>query len=377
LDTKTSTNPDVAAVSGDHVYVSWSDDKEGNRDILFAAGTPSIDVSFDKNQYKLSDTAQITVTDPDSTGDGTITLDSITSSSDSTGILDFELTETPANSGTFVGSLTFGDTTSGATLEAKAGDIITASFDGQATNASIFPIKITFNVKGVGETAFYDYASIATIIVEDPNVAGAGQITVNVRSTLTDSVIGDTGRSLVLFESSPGKFGSSSELIFAIGLGNDQWPTVGLVTVDQTFSISDARFDPSLVETLDVQVTSSSDPTGIPMTLTETGKNSNKFINEDLIISQLFSIEERPRLQINRGDLITILSPGILSHAFVANNVDSSSVAIAVDYPFIDPVKDTVTVSYGGISESSICFCFHHNALLLTHIGISFNVVSV
>jgi len=133
----TSRNPDVAAVTGDHVYVSWSAVKDSIRDIFFAAGTPSIDVSFDKNQFKLSDTAVITVTDPDSTGDVTITLDSVTSSSDATGILDFELTETPANSGTFVGSLTFGDTTSGTTLEAKAGDTITATFDGQATNASI------------------------------------------------------------------------------------------------------------------------------------------------------------------------------------------------------------------------------------------------
>jgi len=353
-DSSTSTDPAVAAVSGDHVYVSWTDAKEGNTEILFAAGTPSLDLSFDKSQYILSDTAVITVTDPDRAGDVSITLDSLTSSSDGGGIADFELTETPADSGTFVGSLTFGDATSGTTLEAKAGDTITASFDGQESTTSIFPIEIIFNLKGFGEVVDFDYGDIANIVVEDPNSAGAGQIIVNIRSTLTDSVIGDNGRSLLLTESSPnsGKFGSSSELIFAIGLGNDQWPSLGLVTVDQTFSISDPTLDPSLVETKDVQVTSSTDPIGIPMTLTETGANSNKFISENLIISPLLSNEVLSRLTAKPGDLITISSPGILSHAFVANTAVSSRVAIAVDYPFIDPVRDTVTVSYRGVSES-------------------------
>ena len=56
----------------------------------------------------------------------------------------------------------------------------------------------------LGATASYDYGTIATIVVKDPNAAGS--VTVSISSTLTDSDPNANPITLTLFEdpSEPG-----------------------------------------------------------------------------------------------------------------------------------------------------------------------------
>ncbi|MGH9910475.1 MAG: hypothetical protein ACRD32_07525, partial [Nitrososphaerales archaeon] len=131
-------------VAAGSAYVIWRD--EGVTDpttgeIMFRSGASSSnDVAFDKPQYKLSDTATITVIAP--TG-GSLSVD-VTSSSDAG--FKRPLTEI-GTTGVYSTTITFttgiSDAGSGI-LKANVGDSIIANFGIQTAVASIFPRTIAF-----------------------------------------------------------------------------------------------------------------------------------------------------------------------------------------------------------------------------------------
>jgi hypothetical protein len=105
-------------------------------DIFFISGTnPTASASFDATQYKLSQIANVTITD--STASGTVPV-IVNSTSDGVGI-HLTLNETGHGTGIFKGSLSFtSGSSSGTALKANAGDALKVNYNGVTASASIY-----------------------------------------------------------------------------------------------------------------------------------------------------------------------------------------------------------------------------------------------
>ena len=323
-------------------YVLWEDttpDGGVDRDILFVTGTESpISISFDKDEYTLNETAQITVSD--STSSGSIDV-SITSTSDATG-LHLTLTETGIGTGVFQGTATFGSESIASTIEAKAGDTITTSFGSQSISSTIFPINIEVHVNGQPFTEF-DYGKIVNIHVEDKNSNTLPDISESIEVFVT-STRDPSGISLTLEETGPdtGIFGGNvSTLIFTDG--DDQFPSTAVLTIFQQDSSADV--DPTKIDTSTVVLTSTSDPTGISVDLQETGPSSKTF-SKNIQISHNPS-KQNSQLQVSKGDIVSVTSGFFKSNSLVVPNPNPSKGSISVD--FVN--SDTITISFLGESK--------------------------
>jgi len=327
------------AISDSSPFVVWKDDNPG--DILFRTGTLSpINISFDKTQYKISDTSTITVTGASGSVSATIQSDT-----DPTGI-SLSLTESPP--GTFTGSFTFTEigSSSGTTLSASTGDQITVIVSGTSSSASIFSRTVEFD----GGFTTFDLASIAHVKVTDQNsnidTGTAETIPVQVTSG-TDT----TGITLQLTETGidTGVFGGStdptkSDLIFM--LGNDLVSPLQTITIEQEEPTADTTSAPDQL-TVDVTSTSDPGPGGITLTLTETGDSTGVF-SGTLELTTGPSVPGTA-IEVAGGDFLSVTRGTLTSNTLVIpnpNNSPNGAIEIA-----ITPISGgTVTASYSGSS---------------------------
>ena len=332
-----SQEPRVSVV-GTRVFAVWEDttpDGGGsNKDILFVTGTPStVSISFDKSEYTLNESAEITV--DDSAASGTIDV-TVSSTSDATGLVK-TLTETGSGTGIFKGNISFGTTTSGSTLQAKAGDTITVDYSSQSTAATIFPITIEVQVSGSPFTSF-GYGNIVNVQVEDKN-SNQDSLTAEVIDVTITSTRDAKGTTLSLTETGPntGIFGgSSSTLIFTDGDAKAR--STGKITISQIDATKNTNS--SGIDTSTVSVKSTSDTTGISLILEETGLNTGQFKKPVLLTTG--SSVSNEKIKVQPGDIVSVTSGFFTSNALVIPVTDNAKGAISVKFD----ADDTVTVSY-------------------------------
>jgi len=143
-----SENPEIA-VLGTDCHIVWADnslipEEDGSLagDIFYRGCVQTLpEIKFDFSQYKLSDTATITIIDPSST----VSINAEVSTTPSGGnIPSFVLTE--SDTGVFTGKLTFtSDESSSKKVHAEPGDVITVTLGEISNSALIFPIIIEFD----------------------------------------------------------------------------------------------------------------------------------------------------------------------------------------------------------------------------------------
>jgi len=228
-DTAQSDTPIIASTST-HAYVTWTGDLgTATPDVFFATGAHSArDVRFDATLYGTSGTATITVTDPASNTNAalaeTINI-SVISTADAVGIAQFRLTETGINSGVFTAQLTF---TTGA--------------------SSASPCTASCVLK----------------------VAAGNTITATFNSQVAHAFISPrtldfrfNGISVATYELDDGKIGDPGVIV--------------------RLTDSDANTDSTTTQSVDITVTSTTNPSGITLRLSETGVNTGIFENTNLI----------------------------------------------------------------------------------------------
>jgi len=340
-----STIPQISAI-GPNVYVLWQDFTPGNNDILFKAGTDTpVEIVFDQSNYRLTDPATVTVTDPSANMNSglpeTITV-TMTSTLDSPTGISLTLTETGDATGIFDGSLTFTTTppSAGTALLAAPGNIITASYGGLTATSNIFTRTVVFDFDT------YGLKNIAHITVTDQNSNLDDDepeiISVHVISTAQPS-----GIDLILTETGDdsGIFGGpASNLIFMPG--DYLIPISSTVTINQhDEDDNDDDFEP---DTTTMQITSSSDTPGITLTLTETGDNTNEF--SGILSLTTDSSVPGSSIKVAEGDFLTITHKSFFAtKGLITPNPNPANGAIQV---LLVP-DDTVTASYLGASKSA------------------------
>ena len=339
----TSTDPQIAN-SGSNVYVVWKEPSPGNNEIFFISGTPSpVNVSFDQNNYKLSETATITVNDAGASGSVFVT---VTSDTDATGITNLTLTETGVGTGVFTGQVTFStSSTSGNTLHVSVGDNIQVNYSGQNDSASIFSRSITFN------DSVIDRGDVVNIEVNDNNAnlnpLVTETVTVNL-STDSDAIsltLTETGIDTGVFGGTSGP--TKSSLIFMIG--ND---LAGVGSVMGVSSEEPGSNSTSGIDATNIQVTSDSDLVGIILPLTETSGISAIF-EGSFTINSTGSIAGS-HIHAVPGDIITVLgNNGLNANMLVTPNPNPANGAIQVDPP-IDQVTttDNLVATYEDVQIS-------------------------
>ena len=338
-----STSPAIAS-SGTSVYVAWQDNTLGNYEILFEAGTiNSVNIVFDASQYKLSQTAQVTITDSSANHNpGTIETISatITSTTDSSTGITLILTETGVNTGIFTGQFTFtSSSSSGTSLKASAGDIITATYSGQTSVASIFSRTVSFDF------ANYNLGSQSIITVNDQNSNLDPTIVETIQVTVT-STSDSTGISTTLTETgvNTGIF-KNTKLIF---VGSNGPFTVGS-NVKATLTDSSKNLDPNAIDTVSIKVTSTTDPVGITPILSETNVNTGIFTQ---IIKLNATGSSGNNIHVTGGDVVSAeYQPGTLqngiSNILITPNPNPGVGAV------LAKVGDIITATYSGSSASS------------------------
>ena len=328
-------------------YVVWSQDDGFLVDIFFTAGEVSdVDVKFDSAEYGISNSAVITVNDPNKSGDGTpndTILVDLTSTTTPGGI-SLTLTE-DANTGVFSGSaiLTSGAIVPGSEIPVSPGDLLTASytdaFGTQTAIATVFVIIVEFDFTQ------YDRGNHARITVTDQ---GANQLSVT-DETITVTVTSDanpTGITLQLTEDDidSGVFGgvldTQSDLIFAVDFD-------GQIQIGSSVTITEPRSADITtgIDTIDVNVVSTSTPGGITLTLTETGDTT-------AIFSGILGVTggatvPASDIHVEPGDVLSVTDV-LTSNSLITPNPILSRGVIQVNVPV-----DTITVTYLGESDSA------------------------
>src|SRR3989338_2722017 len=343
--TATSITPQIAT-SGNNGYVVW-EDVAGTDDIFFRSSTNSaIGVVFDTSQYKLSDSATVTVTDPGS-NTNSVNADTISinvkSTSDTSGI-PLTLTETGQNTGIFTSSLSFSTISGSAILQAVQGDTITATFGLVTGTASIFPRTIDFS----GITTF-DGGAIANVRVTDQNSnlntasTETIQVTVQTNSNPTGITLSltETGTNTGIFG------GASSQLLFSYG-NDGLFPTDNTLTISQNDAI--ANTDTNAIDTTTVTISSTSD-VGFSMVLPETNINTGIF-SDILSLSSTSANHPANTLLAPGSDILAVSHGGKISHGLVTPNSNPSVGIIQI----ADSGSDTLTASYMGITSTATVF---------------------
>lgn len=342
ISNNTATSQAVQAIASDNgVHVVWQDDADGDSDILFRTGTAaSVDVVFDSNQYKLSSTATITVTDASSNlspGTSETINVNVASTTNPAGIL-LVLSETGLDTGIFTGTLTFTTgTSSSGTLQAAPGNTITATFGGQTGTASIFSRDVNFGF------ATYDRGALSHITVTDQNsnlFPGVNEtISVNITST-ADPV----GIMLSLTETNvdTGIFGGTANNNLIFMEGNDLFPTSSSITVTAEDTDETGNGISNKIE--QVGVKSTTDPIGIILNITE--YDDTGIFNGTLTLTTSSSDQATNKIKVTEGDFLTIGNGLSVSRALVIPNPNLSNGAIQVTIP-----DDNVTATYLGSSD--------------------------
>lgn len=334
-----STTASVSTI-GSTPFVVWQDNDSEN--ILFRTGEVSaVDISFDKTQYKISDTASITIVDSGSSG--SITADA-KSDTDTSGV-QIVLTEGPT--GIFTGTLGFieGEPSSGDTLQVSHSDTVTVSFNDSDGTATIFSRTIEF--EGPLPPPKFDLGEIVHLKVTDNNAnSDPNQI-----DTVFVSITSNTdpqGTSLILEETGidTGIFGGDglSDLVFSLNVN-----TLALtesMTISQFFILDDK--DPTSPDTITVKITTTSDPIGITLNLVETGNDTDVF--EGTITPVILPIWDN-QIKAQGGDILTVTIGSLKSHTLVTPNPNPSNGIIPVSVTATD--GDTVVATYKQVSATA------------------------
>jgi len=340
-DTVASTVP-LISLSGSNVYTIWNNFTSTNIfDIGFRAGTTaSTCVQFNATQYRTTDSAFITVDDPDSVGAGTlsVTISSFDINNNPTTI-NVNLIET-GSTGTFTGTITFIDSgsSSGSTLLVGPDKTVTLN----AATTSIFPRSVSFLLTAGGsDTNSYTLSSKAFLQVTDQN----SNLTAAVE-TITTSVSSPFGSiTLDLVETGP-KTG-----IFAKDRFGFNEAFSGEIPIDGTITLSQSDPDPTprtysstAIDKIDITLISDSEPTGVALSLIETGVDTRDF-QRTMSFSTTASVVNST-LKASPNDFIefTIFSEaarGIISP--ITNSSRGSLQAV---------IGDTITATFQGISDT-------------------------
>ncbi len=346
--------------TGSTSHVVWSDFSPGIFDIFTkSASISSTTVVFDASNYKLSDTATITITELSSSGAGTLGPVTITSSTGDTGGISLTFNEDGNSLGTFQSSITFSEDSesdqSTKVLKANTGDTITASFGSNQGSSSIFLRTIFVN----GDVPIsVQRGDIHTVSVNDMN----SNLDIALKETITVIVTSNaepSGISLVLTETgvNTGIFGGSDAspepaLIFhqntgLIPLGSSVTITEGDTRKPGTPNASNS--DALTIQTITVTVTSTSSPSGIELMLTETSANSILF-EGTMTISSSPTDAASKNLNAVEGDFIRIegQDPNSIERGIVTPNPNTANGALQV------LISDTVTFTYKSESPSTI-----------------------
>jgi len=356
---QTSIDPSVA-FSGTKIFTAWQE----NGLPLFKIGTIGGSViAFDQSQYKIGDTATITVTDPTIAGSVLISVD-IISTSDPAGLNDVLFDENPPGSGIFEGSVTFVDGVSvpaNGELHAETGptgDVITASFGGNGATATIFPVEIKRLFMGGVVTGSSDYGSIANFEVTDPNansdLGAEDSATIDITSSIqTISLpLKETEDNTGIFTEDITKNDDSlAQLIYMTG--NNLILLSSDVALTQDYTQQCGFCNAGLVDIAQIKITSDSDNTGFTLDLTETDIDTR-------IFEGTFTPTEDPSagtsIQVKLGDTVALenlsTSVGYLDNLFVTTdlntNVIGSRAAIQVALFANGHDGDDLTASYRG-----------------------------
>jgi hypothetical protein len=338
---------DRISASSKNISTVWSDTSDF-ANYVSATYSP-IEVQFSASQYSLNSTATITVTDPSAnTNSATLQMVSIgvTSTTDPIGIAALTLTETGANTGVFSGTITFisSGSTSGTTLLASPNDIITATYSGQSSIASIVPITIAFD-----SPAGYDRGAIAHITVTDPNEHATGvgvplqKITVHLTSIANPAGVNiELTETLLDSNIFGGATSATNSLIFMDT--NNLYPSSGKVTITQTNTGANAASN--AIDTITETITSTTTPGGITMNLNETGVNTGIFTG---VLTLGSSTIDHVAITVVPGDILTVTRGLAIENGLITTNPNKSVNALLVT---ADPTVDTVTASYAGVTKS-------------------------
>ena len=333
--TDTSFNPKVAS-SASNVSVIWDDNTISPTLVSFNNAIPStVDVGLDKTQYVLGDTATITVVagtglsiEVDILKNGGFEFSRSLSEIDSTGVYTGTISFTPL--------LTDGPS---GILNAASLDIIqvTELVSGQTTFASMLA---TSTVSFTPVTVAYDRGAIAHITVTDIP-ANTDSLTPQFVTVTVTSLTDTTGISMTLTETGPdtGVFGNTinNKLIFMTS--ENLWPPNSQITITQPHTGADTT---SGSDTISEIITSTSDPAGISLLLTETGGSTGIFSG----VLTLSDVDSIPGSTIKAvpGDIVSAIRGTAVSNALVDTG-PSNIKGISVNS---DPLTDTVTVTYGA-----------------------------
>ena len=320
------------ALSGLNCHVAWEDDPFGDVEIFYrhCLQVPTL-ITFDSSQYKLSDTATLTVDDAAFNTDSGVSeqiVVTVTSDSDPLG-LSVTLTETGDDTGIFEATIDFtSDPSSGTTLMASPGDTISALFAGNIGTAQIFPALVSFDAPD------YTLGNSAKITVTNQN-ANIDTNSIESVEVMIISTTDPVGISLTLFETGvdTGMF-ENQDLIFLEG--NDQYTLESTIKIieEETGAGQDTN---GIIDNLSVDVTSTSDPVGITYVLTEVNENSGIFEESLLLTAGATSANA---FHVEEGDILTVTYNGIPRNALIIPNPNLDVGAIQA------AIGDDITVSY-------------------------------
>jgi len=324
----------VVGILETRVFAAW---QEISSPFIKIGEIVGIQVEFEFDEYKIGDTAKLTVIDPDNPGAGIIAVD-VSSTSDPG--FSITLDEDPLNLGTFEGTITFVKGPSNqASRELHAetditSDVITATFGTSTGTTKIFPIEMKLVTNGgvLNPLFGYDYSDIANFEINDPNANTDSGVAETITIDVTSS-FGTISLPLKEFGTDSGIFredttksdGSLAELIFMSG--NNLIPATGDITITYDFSTNcDASIcNPAVIDTIKVDVTSTSDPAGFTLDLVETDIDTK-------IFQGTFSTTGDPSsgtsIQVKLGDFVVVDTQisGVISDNFFVTTGPSTNV---------------------------------------------------
>lgn len=322
-------------------HVVWVDDPSGNDNILTTSGVFGLDLSWNQTNYKTGDTANITLL----TGSGSGTLSvTVKSSADNTG---FAKTLTETSPGTYTGSITFSETStnSGSSiLKVAAGGTITVTKDSTSTNANIYPRTVSWDAhpytKGDGSVGGTAVRFTVTDQNSNTNSLTQENISVTISSASTGNSVTitaqETGVNTGLFK--------NDNLIFSTGIST---ATVGSTATISQIGINSAGYASNgIIDTINVNVKSTTFPAGFNLVLTETSINSNNF--QGTLNLSSTGPSSGTTIQVAAGDIVSLTYNSATENVLIDPTANPNTRIRALS----SAIGDTVTVTWGTATDT-------------------------
>lgn len=339
--------------SGSKAFVVWEEHDEKNTqpsEIRFVSVSPTAPINYNATNYRLGETAKITITDSDlNTNAGSQQEYDVTvkSTTDSTTGITVTVRETGVNTGVFEGTFTFSSSSSsGTVLKASAGDIITSTFGSTSGTANIYTRTVAF------DGSSYVVGNFARVIVTDQNsnTAATAKDSVTVTLSARDS---EFSTNLTLQETgvNTGVFGTTSDHSIILMKNDLRIPIDRTLTITETVSGNSADVNNPDKRTLTISSTTSAG--NLSFDVVETGDNTNKFTGT-LTIST--AATGGSNIQVAACDILLILNPASLNErGLITPCSDTDKVALIVAVPTtVD--TDRITASYQDATDSETVF---------------------